>query len=69
MENRIEFTGKPYDTIKEIDMYKIFKNQRKDAPHVSRQEFSNQIRADFPKARFGRNKQDVVIWSNIRFKQ
>jgi hypothetical protein len=68
VEKQIEFTGNWCDIIKEHEMYMAFKAECIGKNPISKTDFSNQLRTDYPRMKFGRNKQDVAIWHNIRLK-
>jgi hypothetical protein len=68
VEKHLEFTENWRDVLKECDMYVLFKEGCIEKNPIPKYAFHNQLRLDFPQAVWGRNKQDVVIWHNVRFK-
>jgi hypothetical protein len=68
VEKHLEFTKNWRDVLKECDMYALFKEGRIEKTSIPKYAFHNQLRLDFPQAVWGRNKQDVAIWHNVRFK-
>jgi prophage antirepressor-like protein len=68
VEKYLEFTENWYDIVKENEMYALFKNDCIEKKPITRNDFHNQFARDYPPAKFGRNKQDVAIWHNVRLK-
>jgi phage anti-repressor protein len=68
VEKHLEFTENWRDVLKECDMYVLFKEGCIEKNPIPKYAFHNQLRLDFPQAVWGRDKQDVVIWHNLRFK-
>jgi hypothetical protein len=68
VEKYLEFTENWFDIVKEADIYAVFKENCIEKNPIPRYAFCDQFRMDYPQARFGRNKQDVAIWHNVRLK-
>jgi phage anti-repressor protein len=68
VQKHLEFTENWFDIAKETDIYAIFKAGCIEKNPIPRYAFHDQLRTDYPQARFGRNKQDVAIWHNVRFR-
>jgi hypothetical protein len=68
VEKYLEFTENWFDIAKENEMYALFKGDCIEKKPIARSDFHNQLRQDYPQAKFGRNKQDVAIWHNVRLK-
>jgi hypothetical protein len=67
-EKCLEFTENWFNIVKEQDMYVLFKEGCIEKTPIPKYAFHSQLRQDFPQAVFGRNKQDVAIWHNVRLK-
>jgi hypothetical protein len=68
VEKHLEFTENWRDVLKECEMYMLFKEECVEKTPIPKYAFHNQLRLDFSQAVSGRDKQDVVIWHNVRFK-
>jgi phage anti-repressor protein len=68
-EKYLEFTENWFDIVKEQDMYVIFKAGCIEKNPIPKYAFHGQLIQDFPQAVFGRNKQDVAIWHNVRLRE